>query len=631
MSDKQQDVALPPAREEFDDEYNRPVTAMSRFNDTVWVIKDELPVPAAGVKNINWGWELPNGDSFLLPRYDSMRLTLKRLGSDLIKGKHSRPTKPQDVIGAVYVWRRFVFFLVSLPAPVYCFPDVGKKHLSDYFEYLEACPGRRDKTLSPATLAKHYLYLNYLYDFRESLPGGLRVRPSGDKSAMGAAKHRGFTGLQTQFIPDEEAKRLLNESIAYVDTYSPILFDCWRRLADLKDSTRFRAVNPTRRRTLVKRLLNEYRPGSSFAAGTPFENGFASIRKYRAELIRLRTACFIVIGFSTGMRIGEIGSIKTGCVGTEETRNHGTFYWLTAMSYKTERSRSGVLRKWMCGSRAARAIRVLEELADLIGSTRDTQYLFTSLCYLAVAAKSGRRRFKPAAIGTLRQALKDFCARAGTKINIHPHMFRRTFARNVVRVGSVSLLALKEHFKHWSLYMTDWYVGLDPDLIREYEAERQLLSMELMEKICVGRVSGPGGRQWTIQLNKRIEEGRLPRSFRGKAGSEFRKSLIKDIHGMGSIVIPCGGFTYCVFNKEQALCTNGDSPLTSRCDHLGCKNSFIAEEHLPFHKAKLNEDEAFYRGLSEAEKQSPLGESLRREISKRHKLLDSLERESPID
>src|SRR3954447_17501609 len=45
--------------------------------------------------------------------------------------------------------------------------------------------------------------------------------------------------------------------------------------------------------------------------------------------------------------------------------------------------------------------------------------------------------------------------------HIHPHQFRRTFARNVARWSNAPILALQRHFKHWSLLMTDYYIGVD--------------------------------------------------------------------------------------------------------------------------------------------------------------------------
>ena len=51
---------------------------------------------------------------------------------------------------------------------------------------------------------------------------------------------------------------------------------------------------------------------------------------------------------------------------------------------------------------------------------------------------------------------------------IHPHRFRRSFARNIVRWTETPIPALQRHFKHWSLLMTDYYIGTDPQLMEMF-------------------------------------------------------------------------------------------------------------------------------------------------------------------
>lgn len=607
------------------DDSNPLVTARSRFDDRIWDFADEITNQALAsyFKRIDWGWALPNGDSFLMPKYASMLLALKEASRLLLRGIKSYRLRQTKLVGMSYHWRVFVCFLVMRPVPVYRFRDVLPSDIEAFFQGVKSRPGKGGKgTLSTATMVNYYSATNYLYDLREHLSDSLTVRPSGQKSAMAAANHTQARSIKTRYIPDEDAKRLLTVAIKYVEEYAPILFDCWRRVSELKDSPQFKALSLTRRYAHVSQLLAGYRPPGTFSNNAPFERGFEGIHAFEAELLRLRTACFLLIGFSTGMRISEIASVEKGCISTSESRNHGTLYWLTGISYKTEKTSAGVVRKWMCGRLAAKAVTVLEEMSTLLGAGNDTEKLFFTLEQIVGARGLNSKKFKPVTNGPLQDYLREFALYCGVTIHVHPHMFRRTFARNIVRVDGTALLALKEHFKHWSLYMTEWYVGLDPDLISEYEAERQILSIEIMEKICVSPVSGPGGRRWTIELQRRIDEGRLPRNFRGKAGSEFRLALINDLHEVGSLAVPCGDFTYCVFNKDKALCTNGDRPAVNNCNPLMCNSSFIAPEHVPTHRRLLAEDEAAYDKLSDNEKSSPLGETLLRKIEQRRKMLE---------
>jgi hypothetical protein len=53
------------------------------------------------------------------------------------------------------------------------------------------------------------------------------------------------------------------------------------------------------------------------------------------------------------------------------------------------------------------------------------------------------------------------------------HQFRKTFARFVAVGDKTGLLALKQHFKHVSIAMTDRYVGRDLELLELVDAEKQ--------------------------------------------------------------------------------------------------------------------------------------------------------------
>ena len=95
--------------------------------------------------------------------------------------------------------------------------------------------------------------------------------------------------------------------------------------------------------------------------------------------------------------------------------------------------------------------------------------------------------------------LKNFVAMLGLKdasgraFHIHPHMFRRTFARYVARHDTTNLLALKEHFKHVSLSMTDYYVGNDLELWMLMEEEERLFFESFDKALRADQLAGPGG------------------------------------------------------------------------------------------------------------------------------------------
>jgi len=179
---------------------------------------------------------------------------------------------------------------------------------------------------------------------------------------------------------------------------------------------------------------------------------------------------------------------------------------------------------------------------------------------------------------------------SGRAFHIHPHMFRRTFARYVARYDTTNLLALKEHFKHISLSMTDYYVGNDLELWMLMEEETERVSFESFDKaLCADQLAGPGGVRLRKKVNQAIAEGRLEKDFRGEAGDHLRKRMILDLVEAGQRIYPCAASNFCWFHTESALCTDGDQPILKHCNPGACSNSIITLEHKP-HWEKVKHD-----------------------------------------
>jgi integrase len=502
--------------------------------------------------------------------------------------------------------------MATRPSPILRFQDVLPGDITEYLAYLGTRTGRNGEIAS--STKSHYLSaLNLLYDKKELLGDSIRFRPTGNKSPDEVTGHRNEDALQnrTKAIPDDELKAIINAALEYVQTRAAAILKC---LEEFVEFAKHAARNGNRRQ-----IRYRYYEVHFFAT----RNDFQSAADLSAELVQLRTACFIIVVFSTGMRLSEILAMKRGCVRQEKTANHGTFFWIDSRLYKTQKLVSGAPRAWMCGPLAAQAVEALERLCRILNVK--TKYLFADIRMFITVIRTKGSKVRLINRFTAGHEVKKFCAALGIRSDIHTHRFRRSFARNIIRFSSTSILALREHFKHWSIYMTDWYVGVDPELIEDLEAERRLLSIEAMEKIFTQPVSGAGGRKWTKELEQRIQDGRLPRNFKGKAGLEFRKTMISGLHDSGMIVVPCGNFTHCVFQQDRALCNEGDRPIPNRCNPTDCPNSYITEEHIPAHRKKLSDLERLYSKLNEEGKKGPAGMLYMREIRKTRKALEPFE------
>jgi integrase len=587
-----------------------PVSALSFFSDETWDFSTEMDDTTKPFcrRAIRWKFKLTQERNSLAPEYASMLLALKQLAYLMLFGFPRM--KPISVVDRIIMLKVFIRFLAERPSPIFRFQDVLEFHLKDYIHYLKTRPGRRG-AIHTSVLCHHLAALNLLYDRQDQLSDYLSFRPTGDRAPSKIAGYRYAEAREnrTQPIPDRELKILIEAAVNYLQHRAPIIFNYLEEFNRFAEAYTLNSPDRQLRSRICERDFFARR------------EDLRSIVDLNNELIHLRSACFIIIAFSTGMRISEILAMKHGCLRQENTSNHGTFYWIDSKLFKTQQKDGGLSRSWMCGPLAAQAVEILEKYGRLIGAYPHTSHLFVRFNIVNDPLSKGLED-KATAQMTITSKLREFCKDHGVTTYLHAHRLRRSFARNIIRFSSTSILALKDHFKHWSLYMTDWYVGLDPELIEDLEAERLLLSIEAAEKICTEKVGGAGGRRWTQELDQRIREGRLPRDFRGKAGAEFRKKMIQGLHDSGMIVIPCGSFTYCVFEKERALCTKGERPIVNRCHPVECANSFILIEHVPFYQRKLASLEATYANLSEDAKRSPAGLLYAEEIRKIHQALE---------
>jgi hypothetical protein len=97
--------------------------------------------------------------------------------------------------------------------------------------------------------------------------------------------------------------------------------------------------------------------------------------------------------------------------------------------------------------------------------------------------------------------------------------------------------------------------------------------------------------------------------------------MIEDLHSSGMWVTPCSAFAYCVFEKDRALCTQGDRPMVNRCLPFECSNSFILPEHVPALRLQWAELERVYGTLSLQERGAPVGSFYRQQM---HKIQEAL-------
>jgi len=288
------------------------------------------------------------------------------------------------------------------------------------------------------------------------------------------------------------------------------------------------------------------------------------------------TAGFIVIAALTGMRLSEPLSLEDDCL--EPVRlddgSADCLLYVRGTLVKTSVTAMGETARWVAGvdgpdNHLRAAVELVHRLTAGLRVRSGDRHLF-----LGGALHDGRRRPDTPGGMTISWRLNDYARAVGTARpwRFSSHQFRKTFARFVAMGDKSGLLALKQHFKHVSITMTDRYVGRDLELLDLVATEKQQqLGHAVDELIGADRLAGKLGEQ-LVARNER---------FRGRAGEEVRREYVRMILEETDLVILPHEYGYCVYRAEVARCGGVWARVgVSTC--IGCSNFAVGPAHVPF-------------------------------------------------
>ena len=569
-------------RDERDD--NPQVSAISWFCDDVWDFSDENKNPATGRsdKRICWSFALPGGGLFTDARFRSLLTASKQFVYALRWRPIDTPSySPASLRNLFRSLKGFIAHLVGYSSPVLRFKDVLPHHCDDYLLRLTSSDTSR------ADRYRRVQILHTLFRYREAMQDGLVIDPLNGESVVKIVGNNAHSGSKTEIIPEDVLGPLVRASLQYVDQFSGYLLDRAGELEKIRAS-----ATPDQFPYLGTRHLRRHAVTPYPLGGTRLEMGVRSLRQLSTELCHLQTACFVVIAFATGMRLSELLSLQEGCCQVVTEPGQPDLIWLHGRVFKMQGVPEGREAKWLGGPLCSRAVQVLERLGKTTRRRAGVSHLWMPTP--TVHARHSTR--DPLSQPSILRRLSDYVTMLGLKdsrgeaFHLHAHMFRRTFARYVVRYDTTNLLALKEHFKHISLTMTDHYVGGDLELWMMLEEETERVSFESFDKaLRADQLAGPGGVRLRKKVDQAIADGRINKDFRGEAGDHLRRRMILDLVEAGQRIYPCAASNYCWFRAEAALCTDGDRPVLKNCNPGACANSIITLEHKP-HWDKVRRD-----------------------------------------
>lgn len=525
-----------------------------------------------------------------------------------------------------------------------------------------------NKTLGLSSIRTKVRALNRLYNHRhrledalQSIPPEVLDTPSGLEKDGGAA-----WGSRTLPIPDEAHKELLGVAVDYmreqandiVASLKKVIKDAeLTRIAEILNSERdgeYQQDTIKESVSKVSKALRRFNSGklTRLPPNSPLSISNLAVeaevspvlcmaclspksetrrrynrdRKTSGRLIswddlrslidrvcHLQIACFVILATSTGMRLGELLALKPGCLVKKRVRGYeGSLFWLKSLLTKTSPNASGEVAYWLCGELAAEAVRVLERLHVLMPTILTVRQnpeleledsLFRSYLWNGITLE-----VRSINETTLYLWIKNFIEALNLSVgHIHPHQFRRTFARNVVRWSNAPILALQRHFKHWSLLMTDYYIGVDDQLVQLYLSEQQADSRNRLRQIMAGECGGPGGLISQKRLIQMADNEELPLNFRGEEHAGTLEDLVDEISEDGVIAFKCGDFTTCLYVPGLAKCGE-DGPQAHACHPTECLNSYILVEDVPFYLHSIRQNLSSYNRQRDVDKRGPIGQ-----------------------
>jgi integrase len=286
-----------------------------------------------------------------------------------------------------------------------------------------------------------------------------------------------------------------------------------------------------------------------------------------ARLARLlSTACFVIVAYLSGARVGEVLNLRRGCVTFDSDTGlwlmHG-LYFKGAEDEEGNKIPEGMIRPepWVVIEPVAQAVAILERL-------HDSHLLFPNWLIPRGlrGGKEPKRRGEARADRVIAQDLADFtawindyCRRNDRRDGIPadsggplaPSRFRRTLAW-FIRRRPRGLIAASIQYGHTHTRMLQGYAGsYEAGFLDDYAFEDWLFRMEGMaedeQRLLAGEhVSGPAADAYRYRVHD------ANREFAGRVLANERH--VRDLLGNPLLQIHHGDGMTCVLNPATAAC-----------------------------------------------------------------------------
>lgn len=367
--------------------------------------------------------------------------------------------------------------------------------------------------------------------------------------------------------------------------------------------------------------------------GQPWRERFDAISLVREEK-HLQTAAYIACCYLTGMRDGEVQSLRSGCLKRRLGQDGRTERLaIEGVTWK-DRGARGDQVEWITIEPASHAIRIAERLSERFRQNAGTDRLWLALdnrrttnaeTPLLIARKINQFREhideqysvddKPA----IPQVGGDFW-------RFNTRQFRRTLAWYIAN-RPFGVVAGKIQYKHASVTMFDGYAGSSASGFKQ-EVEQELVLGQLDDIVAYfeahqqGRSpAGAAGRRVAAEMD------RAGRELSPLPGQIADRKRLKAMLAHLARTLHVGYLNDCFFEPSTALCLreadkpSASMPVLSRCAPDRCPNACLVERHLPAWEASIAQADDL---LTDKRLSSLQREALRQDNERKRRLIASV-------
>ncbi|WP_158773619.1 tyrosine-type recombinase/integrase [Cobetia sp. L2A1] len=531
---------------ELKEKHDIKVSVSSRYEDNIWDFHVEFPYSSTTEVSLSFRIELSDGT---LLTDDGNKKFLEQ-AKDFYYTMLTDPvdTRPKFSTYVKTIKRGFKWLFSYMKRNgIKKLSDIEQYDVDEFLEQVASTriKGKEQEPINNRTLATRLEGVDWIYEQNPKMKDGLEIdifSEYGGRSRWSrAAAEVVFSRKESRTVemPDEVARELIQCAISDLR-----ISDCLQEIYDIDIQ--------------YERKMIGYKEWVSIREVIYQRHGYLEGRIERQKRATLESqlfaACYTIIALLTGMRLHEVlniqfGSDKNWCAETLEM-NGQLFKLSFVLSKTTKLEPKPTEYKWQTVPIVKSALEALEKVSKR-NYDNGSPWLFSG-------HKSSARMGK----GAIGHSLKNFAVKHDIRFNgevwdLASHQFRKKFARIMVRQG-LGLRALQDQLKHYDIEMTKLYG--DPNLYFELQAEKFLLSEELMTEFIGSQIPIIGGGAVEIQ--------EIRKEFLGLAKKD-RGKFLKSLPSQGLVEQTDDGL--CFYRAKKALC-GGDK---TNCRPADCNNSFM--------------------------------------------------------